>query len=99
MCDHQHYSEMDERVDALEKEMVEIKAVQKQMRSELQQGFDDLKRQMEHIYQERAEWSKWMREKLPLVGKWLGRWVLILIGIAIGVNNLQNIVALFGVGK
>lgn len=99
MCDHQHYSEMDERVDALEKEMVEIKAVQKQMRSELQQGFDDLKRQMEHIYQERAEWSKWMREKLPLVGKWLARWVLILIGIAIGVNNLQNIVALFGVGK
>ena len=55
---------------------------------------------MEHIYQERAEWSKWMRENLPKVGKWLGKWSLILIGVAIGVNNIPSIVkmwASFGV--
>ena len=99
MCDKEHFTAMDERVDALEKQVVEIQAVQKQMRSELQQGFDDLKRQMEHIYQERAEWSKWMRENLPLAGKWLGKWSLILIGVAIGINNFKEIASVFGLGK
>ena len=80
--------ELASRVDKLERQMVEVQAVQKQMRSELQQGFADLKTQMEHIYQERAEWSKWMRENLPKVGRWLGKWTVILIGVAIGVNNL-----------
>lgn len=88
--------ELAERVDKLEKQMVEVQAVQKQMRSELQQGFADLKAQMEHIYAERAEWSKWMRENLPKVGKWIGKWSLILIGVAIGINNLRDIAALFG---
>lgn len=84
--------ELTTRVDKLEKQMVEVQAVQKQMRSELQQGFADLKAQMEHIYQERAEWSKWMRENLPKVGRWLGKWTIILIGVAIGVNNLPTLI-------
>ena len=88
--------ELAERVDKLEKQMVEVQAVQKQMRSELQQGFADLKTQMEHIYAERAEWSKWMRENLPKVGKWLGKWTVILIGVAIGASNIRDIAAVFG---
>ena len=99
MCDKEHYESIDARVDALERQVVEIQAVQGQMRSELQRGFDDLKKQMEHIYAERAEWSKWMRENLPSVGKWLGKWTLILIGVAIGVNNIREIASLFGFGK
>ena len=86
-----------ERVDKLEKQMVEVQSVQKQMRSELQQGFADLKTQIGHIYEERKEWSKWMRENLPKVGKWLGKWTVILIGVAIGVSNLRDIVAVFGI--
>lgn len=99
MCDKAHFTEMDARIDALEKEMVELKTVQNQTRSELQQGFDDLKRQMEHIYAERAEWSKWMRENLPSVVKWIGRWTIILVGVAIGINNFREIAAVFGIGK
>ena len=89
--------ELAERVDKLEKQMVEVQAIQKQMRSELQQGFADLKTQMEHIYAERAEWSKWMRENLPKAAKWIGKWTVILVGVAIGINNLREIVAVFGV--
>ena len=84
--------ELSARVDKLERQMVEVQAVQKQMRSELQQGIADLKAQMEHIYQERAEWSKWMRENLPKAGRWLGKWTVILIGVAIGVNNLPTLI-------
>lgn len=87
--------ELTNRVDKLEKQMVELQTVQRQTRSELQAGFTDLKNQMEHIYQERAEWSKWMRENLPKVGKWLGKWSLILIGVAIGVNNIPTIIKLW----
>ena len=88
--------ELAERVDKLEKQMVEVQAVQKQMRSELQQGFADLKVQIGHIYEERKEWSKWMRENLPKVGKWLGKWTVILVGVAIGASNIRDIAAVFG---
>lgn len=89
--------ELAERVDKLEKQMVEVQAIQKQMRSELQQGFADLKTQIGNIYAERAEWSKWMRENLPKAAKWIGKWTVILVGVAIGINNLREIVAVFGV--
>lgn len=89
--------ELAERVDKLEKQMVEVQAIQKQMRSELQQGFADLKTQIGNIYEERKEWSKWMRENLPKAAKWVGKWIVILTGVAIGVSNLRDIVAVFGV--
>ena len=89
--------ELTGRVDKLEKQMVEVQAIQKQMRSELQQGFYDLKAQIGHIYEERKEWSKWMRENLPKAAKWVGKWIVILTGVAIGVSNLRDIVAVFGV--
>ena len=87
--------ELTVRVEKLEKQMIEMQTIQKQTRSELQQGFSDLKTQMEHIYQERAEWSKWLRENLPKVGKWIGKWTLILIGVAIGVNNIPSIIKMW----
>lgn len=89
--------ELTGRVEKLEKQMVEVQTVQKQMRSELQQGFSDMKAQIEHIYEERKEWSKWMRENLPKAAKWVGKWIVILTGVAIGVSNLRDIVAVFGV--
>ena len=89
--------ELTERVDKLEKQMVEMQTIQKQTRSELQQGFSDLKAQIGHIYEERKEWSKWLRENLPNVCKWLGKWTVILIGVAIGASNLRDIAAVFGV--
>ncbi len=88
--------ELAERVDKLEKQMVEVQAIQKQMRSELQQGFADLKTQIGNIYEERKEWSKWMRENLPKAAKWVGKWIVILTGVAIGASNIRDIAAVFG---
>lgn len=88
--------ELTTRVEKLERQMVEMQTIQKQTRSELQQGFSDLKTQMEHIYQERSEWSKWLRANLPPAARWIGKWTIILIGVAIGVNNLPAIIRMAG---
>ena len=88
--------ELSGRVDKLERQMVEVQAVQKQMRSELQQGFADLKTQIGQIYEEKKEWSKWLRENLPKAGKWLGKWIVILTAAAIGASNFSQIAATFG---
>lgn len=90
LSDQQH--ELTARVEKLERQMVAVQTVQEQMHSELQQGFADLKTQMGLIYRERAEWSQWVRENLPKVGRWLGKWSIILIGAAIGVNNAPAVV-------
>lgn len=88
--------ELSGRVDKLEKQMIEVQAVQKEMRSELQQGFADLKTQIGQIYEEKKEWSKWLRENLPKAGKWLGKWIVILTAAAIGASNFSQIAATFG---
>ena len=88
--------ELSGRVDKLEKQMIEVQAVQKEMRSELQQGFSDLKTQICQIYEEKKEWSKWLRENLPKAGKWLGKWIVILTAAAIGASNFAQIAATFG---
>ena len=92
MCDESAFHKLVSRVDELEKKMAVMESTQTAMRQEMKDGFTSVKTQLEHIYAERAEWSKWMRENLPAVGKWIGKWTLILIGVAIGVNNIPVIV-------
>ena len=93
MCEWKpDFEALEGRVDDLEKKVVEMHTVQSHMRDELQQGFTDLKVQIGHIYQEKVEWAKWLRENLPKAGRWLGKWTVILIGVAIGVNNLPTLI-------
>ena len=97
MCDESAFHKLVSRVDELEKKMAVMESTQTAMRQEMKDGFISVKTQLEHIYAERAEWSKWMRENLPTAAKWVGKWIVILTGIAIGVSNLRDIVAVFGV--
>ena len=97
MCDESAFHKLVSRVDELEKKMAVMESTQTAMRQEMKDGFTSVKTQLEHIYAERAEWSKWMRENLPNAAKWVGKWIIILTGVAIGVSNLRDIVAVFGV--
>ena len=96
MCDESAFHKLVSRVDELEKKMAVMESTQTAMRQEMKDGFTSVKTQLEHIYAERAEWSKWMRENLPNAAKWVGKWIVILTGVAIGVSNLRDIVAVFG---
>lgn len=102
MCDesafHKLVSRVDDlasRVDDLEKKMAVMESTQTAMRQEMKDGFASIRAQLEHIYAERTAWGEWLRENLPKVGKWLGKWSLILIGVAIGVNNIPAIIKLW----
>ena len=97
MCDESAFHKLVSRVDELEKKMAVMESTQTAMRQEMKDGFADLKTQIGNIYEERKEWSKWMRENLPKAAKWVGKWIVILTGVAIGVSNLRDIVAVFGV--
>ena len=97
MCDESAFHKLVSRVDELEKKMAVMESTQTAMRQEMKDGFTDLKTQIGNIYEERKEWSKWMRENLPKAAKWVGKWIVILTGVAIGVSNLRDIVAVFGV--
>jgi len=89
--------ELKEKVTNIDTRLTKVETEMKDCRDENRRGFDDLKAQLGHIYAERAEWSKWMRENLPKAAKWIGKWTVILVGVAIGINNLREIVAVFGV--
>ena len=97
MCDESAFHKLVSRVDELEMKMAVMESTQTAMRQEMKDGFTDLKTQIGNIYEERKEWSKWMRENLPKAAKWVGKWIVILTGVAIGVSNLRDIVAVFGV--
>ena len=92
MCDKPHFENLEERVDELEKQVAVINSTQNQMREEMKQGFADIKMQMNEIYEERRAWSAWLRQNLPVVGKWLGKWIIILTIAAIGINNAPALI-------
>lgn len=91
--------ELKEQVKNIDSRLTKVETEMKDCRDENRRGFDDIKTQLGHIYAERAAWSQWLRDNLPKAAKWIGKWSLILIGVAIGINNLQQIAALFGIGK
>lgn len=96
MCDESSFHKLTSRVDELEKKMAVMESTQTAMRQEMKDGFASIRAQLEYIYAERTEWSKWMRANLPAVGKWLGKWSIILVAVAIGINNLREIMSAFG---
>lgn len=94
MCEWRpNFEELDKRVDALEMSVAVIKATQSEMREEVKQGFADLKTQINEIYEERKAWSAWLRQNLPVVGKWIAKWVIIITIAAIGINNAPALIS------
>ena len=91
--------ELKEQVKNIDTRLTKVETEMKDCRDENRRGFDDIKTQLGYMYAERTAWSQWMRDNLPKAAKWIGKWSLILIGVAIGINNLQQIAALFGIGK
>lgn len=93
MCEWRpDFEALDKRVDALETQVAVINSTQNQMREEMHEGFTDLKTHLGEIYGERREWSTWLRMNLPVVGKWVAKWIIIITLAAIGVNNLPNLI-------
>jgi len=93
MCEWRpNFEELDKRVDALEMSVAVIKATQGEIREEMKQGFSDLKMQVSEIYEERKAWSAWLRANLPVVGKWIAKWVIIITIAAIGINNAPALI-------
>ena len=93
MCEWRpDFEALDKRVDALETSVAVIKATQSEIREEMHQGFADLKEQVSVIYEERRAWSAWLRTNLPVVGKWIAKWVIIITVAAIGINNAPALI-------
>lgn len=92
MCDHEHYEGLDNRIDELDKRVTLMETTQNVMREELNVGFKDLKEQFAIILEERRAWSKWARENLPAVGRWLAKWGLIFAGAIFGVQNMGPVI-------
>ena len=92
MCDKAHFEALEGRVDDLEKQVAVLNSTHNQMREEMKQGFTDLKENLSVIYGERKAWGAWLRTNLPVVGKWIGKWVVIVTFAAIGVNNAPGLI-------
>ena len=92
MCDKAHFEALEGRVDDLEKQVAVLNSTHNQMREEMKQGFTDLKENLSVIYGERKAWSAWLRSNLPVVGKWIAKWVIIVTLAAIGVNNAPGLI-------
>lgn len=97
MCDKAHYEGLEDRVDAIDIRLTKMESEVMGMRNEMKEGFYDLKEQLGHIYAEKAEWNKWVRESIDLkaVGKWVGRWLLIVTFALIGLNHMGDFKKLF----
>lgn len=96
MCDHESFENLKDRVDALENRLTKVETEVTSMRSECRVGFDDVKKSLDRVYEERRAWSAWARENLPCAAKTIGKWLIILVFTAIGVNNIPSIVKLAG---
>lgn len=88
MCDHEHYAELDDRVDKLETRLTAVETSLTDMRSENAAGFRDVKDTLARIYDERAKWGEWARENIGKVIKWVGLIVL----AACGINQAATII-------
>lgn len=93
MCDHAHYEDLEGRVDKIDLRLTKVESEVSGMRNEMKQGFFDLKEQLGHIYAERREWSKWVRDNIDLkaIGKWIGRWVIIVTFALMGISHMTDI--------
>ena len=81
MCDHEHYKDLDERVDDIDRRLTAVETGMKDFRDETRQGFKDVKDQLNHLYAERSEWGKMGREIVRKVVIWIMWLIPALIGL------------------
>ena len=72
---------LDSRVDKIDSRLTRVETEMKDSRDENRRGFEDIKNQLNHLYEERAEWGKVAREIVRKVVTWLMWLIPALIGL------------------
>lgn len=92
MCDWRpNFEALEKRVDGIDSRLTKVETTLGEVRKSVEGGIADLKQQIFVLYQERAEWGKWLRGAITAVGQWLGRWGGIIILAALGLSNFKTI--------
>lgn len=81
MSDSEHDNELDKRVNDIDKRLTVVETGVRDFREESRQGFSDIKMQLNHLYEERAEWGKVAREIVRKLVMWLMWLIPALIGL------------------
>lgn len=82
MCDWRpDFEKMEARQDAMDRRLTSVEATLGEMRKSVEGGLADLKQQLIVLYNERSEWGKWLRMKIPTFLKWLGWFIAAVCGL------------------
>ena len=79
--DSKKLAALDERVDKMDARLTRVETEMKDSRDENRRGFDDIKNQLNHLYEERSEWGKTAREIVKKVVTWLMWLIPALVGL------------------
>lgn len=79
--DSKKLAALDERVDKMDARLTRVETEMKDSRDENRRGFDDIKTQLNHLYEERSEWGKTAREIVRKVVVWLMWLIPALVGL------------------
>lgn len=79
--DSRKLAELDARVDKIDSRLTRVETEMKDSRDENRRGFDDIKAQLNHLYEERTEWGKVAREVVRKVVTWLMWLIPALVGL------------------
>lgn len=79
--DSKKLAALDERVDKMDARLTRVETEMKDSRDENRRGFDDIKTQLNHLYEERSEWGKTAREIVKKVVVWLMWLIPALVGL------------------
>lgn len=79
--DSKKLAALDERVDKMDARLTRVETEMKDSRDENRRGFDDIKTQLNHLYEERSEWGKTSREIVRKVVVWLMWLIPALVGL------------------
>lgn len=79
--DSRKLAELDARVDKIDSRLTRVETEMKDSRDENRRGFDDIKNQLNHLYEERTEWGKVAREVVRKVVTWLMWFIPALVGV------------------